>query len=701
MIWRWLSRVPAWLKYPIAAGVCLLISIFALRLGDVNTPHFGPIPEGRVIHLDQGWEPGWGVKPLNQRDWFHHASQGTRIMPHAWFVNLEQPAIASMGRRITEDRYLERFGFLPSPRDARLNPDELPVGFAIEEDYDAPYASPPWKPEKGPVVGLTCAACHTGQVTFKDRDGLKAIRIEGGSAMINLSAFQDAIGQSLWMTVNLTPRREAFVRRVLGESPSKARKDELIKDLECFLEVGLTSKEYARANKLTGTVGGFGRTDALGLIGNRLFVALGNENLAVPDAPVNFPPLWDTPWFDWVQYNASIRMPMVRNIGEALGVGASVNLDDEGHPPLFQSTVNVQNLHLMETQLGGESELGGLRPPKWPVELLGHLDEERKSSGKKLYGHHCQKCHLPPIDELKASLDPSDPNHLAYRKYWEVDPSSKKRFLKLTKGDLHEIGTDPNQAMNLYRRVAVFRGRTIPARHGLFAVTEMIRRDKYDSLGASGEKKLGFNRFRSVTEGSREDVLDQAKGIDEVLKSNTFYKARPLDGIWATPPYLHNGSVPNLYQLLLPVEERDREFYLGSTLYDREHVGFETGYLEGGFKLDTRQAPGRTTNGNSNAGHEFRNLTLDELEQLSAEAACPTSEKETRPSRDRWAAVLKTSPEHLAALSEKQFIAKVREATEAALKDPRVVRNHPFLGVIGPLLTEDEREDLIEYLKSL
>src|SRR5262249_38693893 len=147
---------------------------------------------------------------------------------------------------------------------------------------------PPWTSDKGPVVGLTCAACHTGQITYKDGNILKAIRIEGGSAMINLSAFQDAIGQALWMTVNLSPRRDAFLRRVLRDNPSKAERDVLIEDLQCFLEIGLASKEYARANKLTGTVGGFGRTDALGLIGNRLFVALGDANLVVPDAPVNF-----------------------------------------------------------------------------------------------------------------------------------------------------------------------------------------------------------------------------------------------------------------------------------------------------------------------------------------------------------------------------------------------------------------------------
>ena len=53
------------------------------------------------------------------------------------------------------------------------------------------------------------------------------------------------------------------------------------------------------------------------------------------------------------------------------------------------------------------------------------------------------------------------------------------------------------------------------------------------------------------------------------------YKVRPLNGIWATPPYLHNGSVPNLYALLSPVAERPKTFYLGHRDYDPVCVGYQ------------------------------------------------------------------------------------------------------------------------------
>ena len=64
-------------------------------------------------------------------------------------------------------------------------------------------------------------------------------------------------------------------------------------------------------------------------------------------------------------------------------------------------------------------------------------------------------------------------------------------------------------------------------------------------------------------------------------------------------PFLHNGSVPNLYELLSPVDERSETFYLGSRLFDPEKVGYETGPIDGGFLLDT------TKPGNSNKGHAF------------------------------------------------------------------------------------------------
>ena len=83
------------------------------------------------------------------------------------------------------------------------------------------------------------------------------------------------------------------------------------------------------------------------------------------------------------------------------------------------------------------------------------------------------------------------------------------------------------------------------------------------------------------------------------LRGELAYKVRPLNGVWATPPYLHNGSVPSVYALLSPVEERPKEFYLGNREYDPVNLGYKTDKLANGFKFDT------SIRGNSNKGHEF------------------------------------------------------------------------------------------------
>jgi hypothetical protein len=69
---------------------------------------------------------------------------------------------------------------------------------------------------------------------------------------------------------------------------------------------------------------------------------------------------------------------------------------------------------------------------------------------------------------------------------------------------------------------------------------------------------------------TKPDELARWNAVKDLLG----YKARPLDGIWATAPYLHNGSVPTLYHLLLPPAERPKSFWLGSRDYDAEKVGY-------------------------------------------------------------------------------------------------------------------------------
>jgi hypothetical protein len=89
------------------------------------------------------------------------------------------------------------------------------------------------------------------------------------------------------------------------------------------------------------------------------------------------------------------------------------------------------------------------------------------------------------------------------------------------------------------------------------------------------------------------------------------YSNTPADGIWARAPYLHNGSVPTLWDLLQPPAQRPSVFFRGFPVYDPEHVGFVSQGSEAekaGFRFDTQ------VTGNDRGGHLF-GTTLGDAEK--------------------------------------------------------------------------------------
>jgi hypothetical protein len=91
------------------------------------------------------------------------------------------------------------------------------------------------------------------------------------------------------------------------------------------------------------------------------------------------------------------------------------------------------------------------------------------------------------------------------------------------------------------------------------------------------------------------------------------YKARPLDGVWATAPFLHNGSVPNLYEMLRAPADRVKTFNVGTRNYDTAKAGYATDPSAPGNGF-TFTASG---NGNSNEGHDYNVGNLTEAERLA------------------------------------------------------------------------------------
>ncbi|TKB66220.1 MAG: cytochrome c [Nitrospira sp.] len=100
---------------------------------------------------------------------------------------------------------------------------------------------------------------------------------------------------------------------------------------------------------------------------------------------------------------------------------------------------------------------------------------------------------------------------------------------------------------------------------------------------------------------------DPTERFSHFRKTNG-YANMPLDGIWLRAPYLHNGSVPTLRDLLEPRSKRPTKFYRGYDVYDQQRVGFvSTVSEERGqqfFLFDTTDDKGRSQPGNGRDGHE-------------------------------------------------------------------------------------------------
>ena len=594
-------------------------------------PHEKPI---QAVHwLDQNWTK-------EDSAWFHHASQGTEILPvpFDWFMALEQPGLTLLSAPdlLTDSAYLARMGFIPDGKKGRTrgsnamapstglgwqeseNEAGLPIGFARTKFAGAEDR-----------IGLTCSACHTGHIEYRGH----SIRYDGGPAMLNLNSLAQAVSLSIFYTLNVPGRFERFADRVLDARANgeerRALRDRLERVFSELIDSYHVTSAINAAAGLIDTPEGFARLDALNRIGNRLFfynlggaADLGANYHAV-DAPVRFPALWTTPWFKFAEYDASIEQPLVRNVGEALGVGATVTLDADKN---FSSSVVLDNLIWIEDMLRGGDPFAtatpafsGLVAPKWPVALFPgdpawSIDPAKAAKGRALYAEVCAGCHLgPPNDKEFDRLYPDK----AFWKSpaWEHGPQSPTLVLNTVATS--QIGTDPAQANVLKMRTVVprarlgmaphrdlgevwgcvppipeFRGPELPFALALMNTVERIATRWLDDHNASPE--------------DRKKAFGARKNCPNPLPEPA-YRARPLDGVWVMAPYLHNGSVPSLDLLLRPAAKRPQKFCLGARDYNPQLVGYDSvaSCAQGESLFATTDTAGTPIKGNSTAGHSF------------------------------------------------------------------------------------------------
>ncbi len=469
-------------------------------------------------------------------------------MPYQWLLHLER----ADARRSLKDS-LPQYGFIPDPNadHDKLNPDRLPIGWANHKND---------KKDRTDWAGLTCAACHTTRIDYQDQQYF----VEGAPNLLDFDTFYADVVAALRATLDDVDGRFVAFQHALetAGAPTTDLRGKL-KTLTEYLE------HRARINA-TPLHGGPGRVDAFGQIFNQMLVIfMGNpDSTAVPaSAPVSFPFLWDIAQHEAVQWNGSapnlgVEGPgsVLRNIGEVLGVFGEIY--DLGTPDYYETSAVVPNLRAIE------SWITVLRAPRYPFPI----DAAAAARGKAVYAEAaCSKCHAvidQPRYPLPVAMTPVD-----------------------------EVQTDSRMLdqFNLRRgNTRMLRGRAVGIARNPFQRFKEIdaAKDVAGHLSAGG--------FAFV---ERPGAMDKLSGYLKLLRTDApdfvSYKARPLDGIWATAPFLHNGSVPSLQQLLEAPEARATSFCVGDRQFDPVNVGYRTTCGEGTSQFDA------TKYGNGNIGHAY------------------------------------------------------------------------------------------------
>ncbi len=612
----------------------------------------------KVVYLktsDQKWDQGWD--PADSL-WFYTTTQGSNLLPYDFFLALEQDGKPELFR---DNVNMNRYRYLPQ-KVTPSNPDGLPVGFVKDtyqrKDYvgltcaachtaQLNYNGIGIRIDGGPaaadmqkfIKGLADAM----RATLKDDKARERFVARVLNRDNNYAKAKDVIDDlnkyshriATYYDINQSDKPEYGYARLdaFGRIYNRILEHVLnstdARQLRRLFQEEFSGAELASVMMKTDDILNGKRRDH---IVERLATVLSPQEWTkvrrrlfnTADAPVSYPFVWDTPQHDYVQWNGlaanAVLGPVGRNTGEAIGVFGTQDWEEKsdwnviGHfvagvtgqgffknPYIsFKSSIDVRNLHRLERHLQK------LKSPQWPKEIIplpaDHV--KRAENGKRLFNDYCAGCH--------AQIERADPD----------------RRVVAHMSRLGDIRTDPTMAENGATRAGwsgILRNQYAKAGPGEILLAEQAPVAAIltkATVGVVAEPDpdhffltrvafwaydLAFalfsNEIKPSLKSGNYDPDTTAKPYDSLLA----YKGRSLNGIWATAPYLHNGSVPTLYDLLLPKrksgepkdgEYRPDEFQVGSREFDAENVGLNSkGY--DGYKFDT------SAKGNSNAGHEY------------------------------------------------------------------------------------------------
>jgi hypothetical protein len=500
-------------------------------------------------HLNQGGK--W-----TSSDWktFYSLDQGSLIMPYPWMVALRE----TNGQLFLRDS-LSRYGYLPNPKSSR-NPEGLPLGFLIAK-----------KKSEAPEFSITCAACHTRQISVNE----VKYRADGGPAFSDIFRFFKDLDAAVEFTLN---DEEAFLQfqqgiKVQGaEVPSREKVTAWYLPYHTLISNSLTS----------GTASwGIGRMDALSMIENRATgIDIGTEaddyliphNIFPANVPVRYPFLWNASRQDLTQWagtsvNGNSSYSLQRNAGEVIGTFGVIYPKPDpsllnGYDFLSSNSLRFDGL------LKAEKLIKKIGPPKWPWAI----DRKKAMEGRVIYNKSCG----PGCHEITKGAPRPPVNNTWLTPVINVETDTKYYDVINQKTANSGILTGFSDPITPSAPLIPATGASSISLVGI--LNSSILTQKYPKINLS-------IRAQASTTGAA-------------------YESRVMQGVWAAAPYLHNGSVPSLAELLKPASERVNAFQVGPE-YDVVNVGLAANQPGGIASVRVTTDCSNLNSGDSNCGHEF------------------------------------------------------------------------------------------------
>jgi hypothetical protein len=619
--------------------------------------------------IDQGWSN-------SDRYAWYRTSQGSRLLPLDWMLALELPAsTADSPNLFMADANMTRLGYLTEAK-SDANKEGLPVGFVVDTETgpsaDRMCESFPKtcqsRTMRKPWIGMNCSACHTNDITYKG----KRIRIEGAPTLADFQALEEDLLQSLIQTKNDPAKFERFAKAINKTENTPENQESLKEQLQEQID---WQQKLAVKNAAPDVRYGHGRLDAQGHILNKVALAtLVNDAPAnvKADAPASYPFVWNTSQQALIQWNGVAQNDekpfsfkgkdenfgaLGRNAAEVIGVFAHVEFNHGRAITGYKSSVRTDGL----VQL--EQTLQKLQSPQWKLAFKGvegkelEIDDEKAKIGRELFvkgkkdaaGQEvltaCAGCHVHlDATDTKSKMNGGDAK---FDPMTTIQASGTDLFLACNTF-LHESKSGNFAGQNdkpFAKGAVVIKPDKDKTFRMLFNGSIGAIIGDADSLigkvlsdifrGGFGARELGPSGIEYLPGVSRDNpkVLDAAACLNAGDVPILAYKARSLNGIWATAPYLHNGSVPTLYDLLLPSrlrnvaqqgepeldiaedKRRTEHFGVGLREFDPVKVGFATDKATSPFVFDVYDPDSKQPiPGNYNSGHDYGvgNLTDNE-----------------------------------------------------------------------------------------